>query len=74
MVGFLFQMKDEFTVDEDELDHPPSKNDFMMDVPAHTIPDNFDTDNIYKTELCAMFREKFPTEEADTLEAMWRWS
>ena len=60
MVSFLFQMKDEFTVDEEDLTTPVNKDDFFDEIPAQTLPENFNMDNLYNEELLAFFTTKFP--------------
>ncbi len=70
MVGFLFQMKDEYTVDEEELANPPNKEDFMVEVSSNIIPDDFDQEHFYKMELRKAFSEKCPGQDAESREEM----
>lgn len=60
MVGFLFQMKEEYRVDEEDLTNPPNKDDFMEELPS-SIPDDFNSSILYNEQLTKMYSEKFPT-------------
>lgn len=59
MVQFLFQMKDEYNIEEDDLANPPNKDDFMEEQ-SSAIPDNFDVALLYNEELTKMYNSKFP--------------
>ena len=60
MVSFLFQMKDEFTVDEDKLTTPLDKQSFYEEVPVQTLPENFNMDSLYNDELSDFYISKYP--------------
>lgn len=60
MVGFLFQMKEEFTVDDEHLATPINKDDFYEEVAAKKLPDNFNMDNLFSEEICNMYKTRFP--------------
>lgn len=59
MCGFLFQMKDEYLVDESDLTSPPNKEDFMYELPSK-LPDNFNEAMPYNEQLQKKYSAKFP--------------
>lgn len=61
MVSFLFQMKDEFSVDEKDLTTPLNKDEFYEEAPATKLPENFNMDILYNEELTKLYQTKFPT-------------
>lgn len=63
LISFLFQMKDEYAVDEVELTSPPNKDDYMEEVANHILPDDFDKNTFYHNELSKYYKEKFPDHE-----------
>ncbi len=63
LVSFMFQMKSEYTIDENELTSPPNKDDFMEEVANHKLPDNFDTNTFYYNALAEFYKTKFPDHE-----------
>lgn len=69
MVGFLFQMKDEYTVGEDDLSCPPSKEDFMEEQPS-AVSDDFDASLLYEEELTKAYTTKFPTKLSSSYKEM----
>jgi hypothetical protein len=62
MVGFLYQMCSEYTVQEDDLSQKINEEDFMEEVVEDT---NFTLsyDKVYNEELVRSFKENFPEEE-----------
>ena len=60
MVSFLFQMKDEFTVDEEDLETPLNKAEFYDEAPAQNLPENYNMDILYYDELRALYQQAFP--------------
>jgi len=70
MVGFLFQMKDEFKVEEKDLTNPPNKDDYMDEIAPHELPEGFNTDLIRHQALRDLFNEKFADREDSTPEEM----
>ncbi len=70
MVGFLFQMKDEHTVDEDDLVNSPCKEDFMIDVPKHILPKEWDDHHFYRKHVIEFFHSKFPDSKIDDFSEM----
>ncbi len=64
MVGFLFQMKDEFTVDEEQLTNPPNKEDFFEERKAKKLPEDYNTNILYLEEVQKMYNLRFPEGEA----------
>ncbi len=63
MVGFLFQMKDEYTVSDEELTTPINKSDFMEDSVASRLPEDYNETIPYGKELRRIYLERFPDEE-----------
>ncbi len=61
MVGFLFQMKDEYTVEEEDLTDPPRRQDFEEQFHHYNIPEDFDADSYYNIGVRKLFLAKFPT-------------
>ncbi len=70
MVGFLFQMKDEHTVEENELTTPVDKEKYMIDVPTCTLPPDFNKESLYNVELEKVYVAKFPREHVETYKQM----
>jgi hypothetical protein len=62
MVGFLFQMKDEFMVDAADLTTPVLKEDFMEEAAASRLPENYNPEIPYYTELSKIYSARFPDE------------
>jgi hypothetical protein len=62
MVGFLFQMKDEFTVDPADLAKPVKRDDFMEDAVASRLPENYNAEIPYYDELAKIYNARFPDE------------
>jgi len=63
LVSFLFQMKDEYTVDDKDLTNPPNKDDFMYEVAKQEFPPDFNKDSFYYKHLNQFFHDKFPDNE-----------
>lgn len=70
LVGFMFQMKDEYTVEEDNLTTPLDKTQFEEDAAATELPENFNVDILYNEELVALYREKFPESKVTNFQEM----
>jgi hypothetical protein len=70
LVSFLFQMKDEYTVDAEELTSPPNKEDYMEEVANHVLPEDFDKNTFYHNELVAYYKQKFPDQENVSISEM----
>lgn len=61
MVGFLFQMKDEFSIDDGDLKTPVDKDQFMIDIDhAANLPESYNETFLYNEELLSAFKEAFP--------------
>ncbi len=60
MVGFLFQMKDEYTLEQDELVNPPLKDNFVEEFKHYNLPEDFDKDSYYNLGVRRLFTYKFP--------------
>lgn len=60
MVSFLFQMKDEFSITEEDLANPLNKDDFLEVGPKTELPKDFKIDSIYSAELTEMYNSRFP--------------
>lgn len=60
MVSFLFQMKEEFATDEEDLVSPPNKEDFMEETSSQ-VSDNFNPEVVYNEQLVALYKERNPT-------------
>lgn len=60
MVGFLFQMLDEHTVEADDLRDPPCRDDFMDTPESPAIPEGFNDSTIYIEKLSETYAERFP--------------
>ncbi len=64
MVEFLYQMKEEFTVGEEELTNPPNKETFYEEAKAKKLPEDYNTSILYNEEVAKMYAERFPEGEA----------
>lgn len=68
MVSFLYQMEREYSTDEDSLNNPPNKDDFMED--AQVEPIELNHDKFYNEVLYKVFMEKFPESKEDKYSEM----
>jgi len=62
MINFLFQMKSEYTVQENDLINPPKKDDFMDEIAQQQFPEGFNENAFYDKHLTQFFQTKFPDE------------
>lgn len=69
-VGFLFQMKDEYTVDENDLVEPLRKEDFEEEVAGSKLPENFNENILFTEELSKVFKSKFPESKTTAFKDM----
>jgi hypothetical protein len=69
MVSFLFQMKEEYNIDEDELTNVPNKEDFMEDQKV-PLADNVNVENIYNDLLATFYKSKFPESKVTVYKEM----
>ena len=70
MVSFLFQMKDEFSVEEEDLTTPLNKDDFFEEAPANNLPENFNMDILYHEELTSLYQQRFPDSQTTVYKDM----
>lgn len=63
MVSFMFQMKDEYTVREDQLINGPREEDFMEDVAEQSLPEDFNLDIFRNKFVVDAFVKEFPHED-----------
>ncbi len=63
MVAFLFQMKNEYTLEESDLIDPPIKDDFYEEAKAKKLPDNYNTDILHTTIVAEVYKERYPDGE-----------
>ncbi len=70
LISFLFQMKDELTVDEEALENPPNKEDFMEVVHDYTLPEGFNTETFFNHEVVKTFRAKFTDLKVESTKEM----
>lgn len=70
MVGFLFQMQSEYTVDEEDLETPPNKDDFYEEEVTQTLPENYNTSILFNEELDKMYKTRFPNGKVTTYKEM----
>lgn len=70
LVGFLFQMKDEYTVEEEDLTTPLNKADFEEETASTELPENFNSTILYHEELVAFYKEKFPESKVTNYQEM----
>lgn len=60
MVSFLFQMKDEYAVDEEGLENPLNRDDFTEEVPVDNLPENFNLEILRTRFLVEAYKTRFP--------------
>lgn len=60
MVSFLFQMKDEYAIDEEHLNTPLNRDDFTEEVPVDVLPKDFNVDLIRNKFLAETYKARFP--------------
>ena len=60
MVSFLFQMKDEYAVDEEGLETPLNRDDFTEEVPVDSLPENFNLEILRTQFLVEAYKTRFP--------------
>jgi hypothetical protein len=61
LIGFTYQMNSEYTLSEDELENPPSKDDFMEEKPPAPLPDDFNFDAVYSQTLAQYAEDNLDT-------------
>lgn len=66
MVGFLFQMKEEFTTEESALTLPVDKSSFYEQRQVGALPDNFSVEHLHNKFLLEMYRKVAPRGTATT--------